>query len=339
MKIAFLSLSYEKVSRGAETFIFEVSERLIKKGHKVEIISAKKDPAPRWPFFWRFYLDPFGIQVALFTLKNLAKIWREKYDIVIPTDGGWQPAFIRLVTWLSGGKVVISGQSGKGWDDRNNLWCFPNVFVALSSSLKSWARKVNPLVQSVKIPNGVDVLKFSPEGVKLRTNLPKPIILSVGALVINKRLDLAIKAVAKLGGASLLLIGKGPEEEKLRRLGEKLLPGRFEMMPFPYSKLPKVYRAADVFTYPTVPWESFGIVMVEAMASGLAVVATNDPIRKEVVGRAGVLVDPGDTTAYAVALENALRLKWGKRPVNQAKKFDWDKIAEKYNNLFESLLK
>ena len=100
--------------------------------------------------------------------------------------------------------------------------------------------------------------------------------------------------------------------------------------------MPGVYRAADIFTYPTVPWESFGIVLVEAMATGLAVVANKDDIRREIVGRAGVLVDPTNVDAYAIALKNALRLKWGKRPINQAKKFDWDKIAAKYEKLFMS---
>ena len=75
------------------------------------------------------------------------------------------------------------------------------------------------------------------------------------------------------------------------------------------------------------------------MASGLPVVANSDDIRRQIVGRAGVLVDPTNIDAYAIALENALRLRWGRRPQNQAKKFDWDKIAVKYEQLFESLLK
>ncbi len=49
--------------------------------------------------------------------------------MVIPVNGGWMPAILRIVTWLYGGKLVISGQSGIGWDDRNNLWCFPDVLL------------------------------------------------------------------------------------------------------------------------------------------------------------------------------------------------------------------
>ena len=128
-------------------------------------------------------------------------------------------------------------------------------------------------------------------------------------------------------------------EKKLRKLGEKLLPKRFKILSFPHDQMPGVYTAADIFTYPTSAWESFGIVLAEAMASGFPVVATNDPIRKEIIGRAGALVNPKDTAAYSIALENALKLKWGKRPLNQAKKFDWDKIAVKYEKLFLELVK
>ena len=103
--------------------------------------------------------------------------------------------------------------------------------------------------------------------------------------------------------------------------------------------MPEVYRAADVFTLASPWYRSFEIVLVEAMASGLPVVANNDPIRKEIVGDAGILVDPADMEGYAEALEKALNTNWENKPINQAKKFDWDIIAGKYERLIESLLR
>lgn len=333
MRIAFLNISYGKVVRGAETYVYELSRRLAK-NHQVDILTDKALPLPRWPLVWRFYLDPLGVQVALFTLRNLPKVLRGKYDVVVPVDGGWQPALVRLVTWLYGGKMVISGQSGKGWDDRNNLWSFPDAFVALSTKLKQWAKRVNPIVRVRRIPNGVDIGKFKPVGGRISFRLPKPIILSVGALNEEKRMDLVIDAVAKLENASLLIVGKGPSRDGLERLGNKRLGKRFQISSFDFKDMPNIYRSADLFTLASPWYRSFEIVLVEAMASGLPVVANKDDIRREIVGRAGVLVDPTNIDAYAIALENALRLKWGKRPVNQAKKFDWDKIAIKYEKLF-----
>lgn len=336
MKIAFLNIYQGKVDRGGEVFVYELPKRL-SKNFQVETIDGKRDLQPRWPVLWRFFIDPQGLSVFFWTLSKLFYIYKNKFDIVIPLNGGWQSALVRLTTWLYGGKMVISGHSGIGWDDRNNLWCFPDRFVALTQFQLEWAKKVNPLVRLAKIPNGIDLNTFNSNTKKLKLDLPRPIILCVAALDPGKRQDLAIKAVSKLNSGSLLLVGKGAKEKELVELGKKLLPNRFEMRSFLYHEMPKVYSACDLFTYPTVPWESFGLVLLEAMASNIPIVATDDPIRREIVGDAGLFVDPTDTDKYAEALEKALKTKLGNIPRKHAEKFDWDKIAVKYKKLFEEL--
>lgn len=336
MKIAFLNIYQNKVDRGAETFVLEVSKRLSKK-HTVDIISGKRDLPKRWPFFWRTFLDPQGIAICLFTLKNFFRVVREKYDVVIPLNGGWMPAWIRIATWLYGGKMVISGQAGMGWDDLNNLWSFPNAFVALSSKAKTWAKIRMPLVKTEYIPNGVDTDKFKKEGDKIETKLKRPVVLTVSALTKTKRVNLVIEAVAKVKDASLLIVGKGPEKKRLESLANELLGGRFEIKEFPFKEMPKVYRVADLFTLASEPYYSFEIVLTEAMATNVPVVANNDKIRQEIVGKAGILVNPEDSEKYAQGLKEALSKNWDNLPKKQAEKFDWDKIAEKYEDLFESL--
>ena len=337
MKIAFLNLYQGAVSRGAETFVAELSKRLGVE-HKVEVISGGARQLSRWPILWRAFLDPQGIAVALFTLKYIPKIWRQKYDVIIPLNGGWQPALIRIITWFYGGRMVISGQSGKGWDDRNNLWCFPDVFVALSSKLTDWAKKANPLLRWIEyIPNGVDTDVFRPDGEKMDFKLERPVVLTVGALDKDKRMDLVIRAMSKVPNGSLAVVGKGPLKAKLKKLANKLLRGRFLITSFDFDKMPQVYRGADVFTLASPWFRSFEIVIVEAMATNLAVVVNNDGIRRQIVGSAGILVNPQDAKSYAAALRSALNKDWGDVPRRQAQKFDWDEIAGKYEDLFESL--
>src|SRR3989304_10251491 len=336
MKIAFLILKRGEGVRGAEIFVQEVSKRL-RASSKVDVISGSVGPLPRWPILWRTFLDPWGLAVAWFTLRKVPTLWREKYDVIVPVNGGWQPAIIRLLTWLYGGKMVISGQSGKGWDDRNNLWCFPNVFVSLSTKLANWAKGANPFVRVVRIPNGVDIEKFKPEGDRIHFKLEKPIILSVGALDKDKRMDLVIKAVAKLGRGSLLIAGKGPKKFELEELGERLLGRRFEIMSLDFEDMPKLYRGVDVFTLASPWFRSFEVVIVEAMATNLPVVVNSDEIREEIVGEAGILVDPTNTEKYAEALNAALGKNWFDKPRNQARKFDWDIIAKDYERLFNTL--
>ena len=117
-----------------------------------------------------------------------------------------------------------------------------------------------------------------------------------------------------------------------------MLGDRFQILTVPFDQMPSIYRSADVFTLPSVSSEAFGNVLVEAMATGLPVVATDDPIRNEIVGEAGILVDPENTDEYALNLQKALDTNWGDRPRTQAEKFSWDEIAKKYENLFKTLL-
>src|SRR4030043_797119 len=222
MKIAFINIHQGAVERGAETYISEVSKRLSEK-NDVKVYGLKKKPWPRLPALWRAYIDPYGIQTFWYTLKLIPVLLKERFNIVVPVNGGWQPALVRLITWLYGGKMVISGQSGIGWDDRNNLWCFPDCFVALTDFAEKWARRVNPFVKIKKISNGVDVERFVGEKSKISFDLERPIILSVGALTESKPQGLAIKAVSKLKKGSLLLVGRGEKEKSLQYLGDKLL--------------------------------------------------------------------------------------------------------------------
>ena len=311
MHIAFLNKYQNKVFRGAETFVYELSKRL-SKNHEVDVISDIN--------YWR--------------------LLKKKYDLIIPTNGRWQVIIVRKIAWLTGAKMIVSGQSGIGWDDRVNLYAFPNAFVALSSKALDWAKKVNPFVKSLYIPNGVDLEKFTFKGSPFKVSLKRPIVLAVGAFTEQKRMDLAIKAVAKIGNASLLMVGGGGDlKDKLNNDGKRLMGDRFELISVPFEKMSEVYRAVDVFTLPSASSEAFGNVLVEAMASGLPVVATDDAIRREIVGDAGILVDPTNTEKYSEALQKALDMNWNGKPRRQAEKFFWDEIAKKYEELFKTFNK
>jgi glycosyltransferase involved in cell wall biosynthesis len=310
MKIAFLNKYQNKVSRGAETFVRELSIRL-SKNHQVSVIANVN------------YLD----------------LIRKRYDVIIPTNGRFQVILVRVIAWLTGAKMVVSGQSGMGWDDKVNLYCLPNAFAALSKKALTWAREVAPRVKSLYIPNGVDLNKFKPKGRSYKIPFNKPVVLCGGAFTPQKRMDLSIKAVAKLPEVSLLMVGGGGQlRGELERYGEKILgKERFKLLSVPFAKMPDVYRSADVFTLPSRPSESFGNVLVEAMATNLPIVATNDPVRSEIVGEAGILIDPTDTDAYAKAIKKALSQNWGTGPRRQAEKFSWDAIARMYEDLFTKL--
>lgn len=235
--------------------------------------------------------------------------------------------------------MVISGQSGLGIDDIWNVCCLPNAFVALSSYAKKWAQKWSFITRVEYIPNGVDTQKFAPKGDAVYPIIKRPIVLFVGVLEAGKRPLCTVEAVSKMKKkANLFLVGW--EYINVRTFAEKILGQfneRFSVKSFRHGAMPKVYRVADVFTIPSESYYAFEIVLLEAMASGLPVVTNDDPIRREIVGNAGIFVDPENTDEYAKALDTALAKNWGDLPRRQAEKFSWDKVAEQYDSLFKSL--
>lgn len=314
LKIVFLSKYLDKVSRGAETYVEELSKRL-GKNHQVDILKGDDS-------------------------LNLSKILKGKYDLVIPTNGRMQALKASLGRIVGGYKIIISGQSGIGRDDIWNIFVTrPDVYVAITDYEKNWARNWAFGIKLVTIPNGVDLKKFSPNGIKKDQGLKSPVILSVGALEWYKHHERSIAAVSKLENGSLLIIGSGSEKEKLEKMGQDLLGDKFKIISVDFKDIPTYFRSADLFCLPSWDRESFGIVYLEALASGLPVVAPDDASRREIVGEGGIFVNVADPEKYAKAIKDVLNKNWGDLPRKQAEKFSWDKIAQKYEKLFKEMFK
>ncbi len=349
MKIVFLSFYSGLVYRGVETFVHELANNLTDFGHdvlvyqrgqkllnsryKIVVMSTPYNETRKGSYI--SFLNYHSLVIKGFTESVLSRIDKD-IDVIFPTNGQYESLLCSMWAKRNNKRIIISGQSGPGLDDRINLFTFPDIFVGMTDFQCKWAKKANPFIKIAKIPNGVDLSEF--KVVKNKNNkffnLARPIILNASALVSWKRQELIIKAVSKFKRGSLVLVGKGEEKEKLAKLGNELLSGRFKIMSFKHDEMANVYKQADLFTFSTVPWESFGIVMLEAMACGLPVVATDDPIRREIVGDAGLFVDPNHTDEYAKKLKEALDINWGDKPRKQAEKFSWDNIAKKYVEIF-----
>lgn len=313
LKIVFLSRFLGTVNRGAETYVWELSQRL-SKNHHVDILKGADS-------------------------NDLGKFLFSGYDLVIPTNGRMQALKACLGRTVGGYQTLISGQAGIGADDIFNiLVTLPNVYVALTDYEMTWAKNWTLFTKVVKIPNGVDLDKFSPHGGGKLIDLEKPIILSVGALEWYKHHDRTIQAISKLKVGSLLLVGSGHQKNELENLGKNLLGNkRFKILTVNYQDLPAYYRSASLFVLPSWDRESFGIVYLEAMASGLPVVAPDDPPRREIIGDAGVFVDVENSDGYAQAISLALKRSWATLPRRQAEKFSWDEIGREYNQLFKEM--
>lgn len=225
-----------------------------------------------------------------------------------------------------------------------------DVLVACSNAVASDMikyDKVRPHKIKV-IYNGLNIDKFnSPytrnEARKL-LNLPgdEIIIGSVGRLDEQKGHHYLIEASAKLKDHTLAIAGDGPLQEELKnqatRSNTKVL---FMGMMMP-EEVPIFMRALDIFCFPSL-WEGFGIAIAEAMAAGLPVIATDIAPLREVVGNAGIIVTPGDSTKLTKALkmlidDPSLRDTLAQKAKDRAETFSIDNSVKAFEGLFESAL-
>lgn len=159
-----------------------------------------------------------------------------------------------------------------------------------------------------------------------------PTILSIGRFARQKYQECLIRATAGLD-ARLVLIGDGPLREEMQRLANEVAPGKVEFIrAVPNEDIGDFYHAADVFAIAT-HYEGFCIPVLEAMASGLPVVASEVGAIEELLGDAGRIVQ-NDPEAFRTALQSLLSdpdkaAKLGARALQRARSLDGDEMEQR----------
>jgi glycosyltransferase involved in cell wall biosynthesis len=184
-------------------------------------------------------------------------------------------------------------------------------------------------------PVGVDRTRFRPAG----RGTAGRTVLYCGRLLREKGLLDLVRAVAALPDARVVLAGEGPERPRLETAARALgVADRVRFAgPVRYAEIADLYATADVFCLPSVPapyWEEqFGMVLIEAMACGVPVVAAGSGAIPEVVGDAAVLVPPYAPAALAGALASVLddparrEALASAGPARVAERYDADRVA------------
>lgn len=218
--------------------------------------------------------------------------------------------------------------------------------------------KVNKSKITVVYP-GYDKSKFKyqisnikSKEIKQRYKIGDSYIIYIGTIQPRKNLIRLIEAFGRITRdkkeLQLLLVGKTTGEGKQGWMYEDILRapknlGIEESVKFlgfvPTEDLVALLHGALAFIQPSL-WEGFGIPVAEAMACGTPVIVSNVSSLPEVVGKAGLLVDPYSVDQIEQAIrtiitDKKLRLKYSKMGIAQAKKFSWEKMAREVLRVFE----
>jgi glycosyltransferase involved in cell wall biosynthesis len=193
--------------------------------------------------------------------------------------------------------------------------------------------------------NGVDTQTFYPvsrQVARAALGLTGPTLISVGALIERKRHRLILEALAGLPEFSLLIVGEGPERAALEALAGRLgLAGRVRLPgSVPHMVMAQYYSAADLSVLASSR-EGWANVLLESMACGVPVVASDIPGNDEVVGeRAAGLIVAVNTPAGIAA---AVRDLWADMPARAAtrayaERFGWEATSRGQLEIFRRVL-
>ena len=194
--------------------------------------------------------------------------------------------------------------------------------------------------------NGVDLTAFCPpadrEAARRALGFTRPTLLAVGNLIALKRHALIIKALADLPEIDLAIAGDGPERPRIEALARQLgLCDRVRLLGrLPQESLPGLYGAADILVHPSVR-EGWPNVLLESMACGTPVLATNFDSVGEIVGapEAGRIVAEATPNALADAIGGLLAAPPRREATRRyAENFDWQVATAGQIELFQRYL-
>lgn len=245
------------------------------------------------------------------------------------------------------------------------LWEYGRWFLSKCTVTIVPSYAIADVVQAHAIPRpqvihlGINSNKFSPRPAypgearklfhKYGLSPDLPVILHVGRVDTEKQVDRVIKVtgqVMKHHPAQLLIVGDGRQLDQIIQISHEL--GITDRCHFPGfvdsdGDLPGLYRLASVFITAS-EIETFGIVVLEAMASGLPVIAPHATCMHELIidGKTGFLTEPGDEESMAHRLSLCLRYPdvahdMGKQAVARSKKFTRTKMVSEHIKFYQSL--
>ncbi|MCL5004214.1 MAG: glycosyltransferase family 4 protein [Patescibacteria group bacterium] len=365
MKILFFHRWVGVHLGGTETHVRELAELLCQRGHKVSILTREGEYPKNLDEKIKIYriskniLEsdhsyesalPLYFHTGLFMLKSflylfyLRFIRGEKFD-VISVHFATESLVCRIFRFITGTPYVfvLEGYTKLEADVAKSA----NAVIAISRHEVDETLKRHGY-EPLYIPKGRQkIFNASVDGSQMRQKFlgdADKIIIAVGRIEPRKDYPSLILTAERLKRKGKkyrwLIAGDGIDFQKIRKqIDDRAMTEEILMLgPVNNADLPFFYRAADLFFLPTL-YEGFGYVFVEAMACGLPVVSTTAGSVPEVVGEAGILVEPKDIDGFAYAIEtlleqNSIYNSARSKALEIASFYDWDRLILEYEKVY-----
>ncbi len=369
MKILLLNYEFPPLGGGSSPVTLQLGRELVRMGHQVDVVTMAGKGLPR-----RETVEGMTVrrlpalrlrrekcttpEMLTFLLSAMVRLPRlappGTYDInhthfIFPTG----PAALRLKKRTGLPYLLTShGSDVPGYNpDRfafqhrllSPLWKAvvrgAELVTTPSADHAALVRKNAPFAKVRPVPNGIDPEEFQAGRPR------KKVILGAGRLFPRKNYALLLEALEGIPqGWEVVLAGEGPERPRLEALAAaKKIPLTVTgWLDRKGPKLKELYETSSLFVLPSLK-ESFGMVVAEAMAAGMAVVTTSGGGPAEVAGDAGLLVPPGDAPALRKALfrlmeDASLRNSLAQRARARAlEEFAWPVVARRFLAIYKEI--
>ncbi|MCF8569716.1 glycosyltransferase family 4 protein [Gordonia sp. HY002] len=363
MKIGMICPYSFDVPGGVQAHVVELAEVFIGRGHEVRVLAPAGTDV-----VLPDYVDSAGPALGIpyngsvsrvtFSPKAYHRLRRwiavNEFDVLHVHEPN-APSLSMLSLMVASGPIVTTFHTAT----TKSMWLalFDSMLrqfrerirgkIAVSELARRWQME-SLGNDAVEIPNGVDVASFG----RVR---PLDCYPRAGRTVMflgrfdepRKGVDVLMRAlpsiVEEFPDVQVLVVGGGNESALRRRAGDLAGHLKFLGMVDDETKA-RALRSSDVYVAPNLGGESFGIVLVEAMAAGAAVVASDLVAFSRVLdgGRAGRLVKTGSPTALAdevitLLRDDELRADYVARGHERADLYDWSRVADQIQNVYDTV--
>ena len=371
MRICLVSAAYRPYLSGVGEHVYNLARQLAARGHEVRLLTARYSPPGPQPdpplvsrmgttLIVRWRTGHFTLPVGWNLSRAVKRFISERSFDIVHCHGVFPPEIAYWATIHARVPVVTTFH-----------WSFvpPSMFrlplrlafagindriaarIAVSAACRDWVSPLFPGEYDV-INNGVDTQHFRPDAQPPSSIAPlRRSILYVGRLDGRKGLPALLKAMPgvlrEVPEVRLLVVGAGPLERHCRAMCRRMNISESVTFAGPVEPdyLPGYYAGSTIYVSPAVGRESMGIVLIEAMACGRAVIASDIPGYNEVIqqDRNGLLVPESDHAALAAAIVRLLKDEHLRRRIEtgaleRAADFAWPRITDQIESVYQRVL-